>query len=381
VARPELIDGKDRVAVTVFMSHIISPDLQSSGEFGWPMPTRTTDRARSPATELPHECDCAVVMPVFNDWTAAGLLLRDIALVLQREEFRATIVVVNDGSSDPLPDDFAADAGHSLVDVRVVNLRRNLGHQRAIAIGLAFVHDEVRCPSVVVMDADGEDRPDDIPRLLAKMRERGELEIVFAQRTRRSEGIIFTFFYHLYRFLHRVLTGISVQVGNFSVLPFDSVRTLVSMSDLWNHYAAAVFQSRMPFTMVPTARGRRVSGSSRMNLVSLTGHGLSAIAVFADRVGVRVLIGSMILLAVGVAAMLVGAVGVMSSRAGVAPVAVLVGGLILFVLLLQTCAAACFFVLLVLFARAGFSFVPSRDYHPFILSCERIRSPAVSVRV
>jgi hypothetical protein len=319
-------------------------------------------------------------MPVFNDWTAAGLLMRDIALVLQREELRAAIVVVNDGSSEPVPEDFAADAGDSLVDVRVVNLRRNLGHQRAIAIGLAFVHDEVRCPSVVVMDADGEDRPDDIPRLLTKMRERGEREIVFAQRTRRSEGIVFTFFYHLYRFLHRILTGISVQVGNFSVLPFDSVRTLVSMSDLWNHYAAAVFQSRMPFTMVPTARGRRVSGSSRMNLVSLTGHGLSAIAVFADRVGVRVLIGSLILLSVGVVAMVVGAAGVMSAG-GAAPVVVLVGGVILFVLLLQTCAAACFFVLLVLFARAGFSFVPSRDYHPFILSCERIRSPAVSAGV
>jgi hypothetical protein len=89
------------------------------------------------------------------------------------------------------------------------------------------------------------------------------------------------------------LTGISVRVGNFSILPRSYLGTLVVLAELWNHYAAAVFRSQLRFTMIPIPRGRRIAGTSRMNFVSLVTHGLSAVSVFADVVGVRLLIGSL----------------------------------------------------------------------------------------
>ena len=80
------------------------------------------------------------------------------------------------------------------------------------------------------MDADGEDNPADVPRLVAELAAQGGRTIVFAQRIRRSEGFVFTFLYQLYRLAHRVLTGIPVQVGNFSIVPCALLDRLVAGS-------------------------------------------------------------------------------------------------------------------------------------------------------
>ncbi len=127
----------------------------------------------------------------------------------------------------------------------VLRLRRNLGHQRAIAIGLAYLEAESpACQLVVVMDSDGEDDPQDVPRLIARAVQTEQQAIIFAERTKRSESLPFQICYHLYRLVHRVLTGRSVRVGNFSVIPRQRLESLVATSELWNHYAAAAFTSQ-----------------------------------------------------------------------------------------------------------------------------------------
>ena len=144
---------------------------------------------------------------------------------------------MDDGSSVPRPPGFLA--GERLLSIREVEhlrLRRNVGHQRAIAIGLAHVHAQLPCQAVLVMDGDGEDRPSDVSSLLRKLEDCGRGRIVFAERTRRSEGLVFSFFYHLYRSLHRLLTGYAVRVGNFSVVPGHFLEQLAVTSELWSHY-------------------------------------------------------------------------------------------------------------------------------------------------
>ena len=93
----------------------------------------------------------------------------------------------------------------------------------------------------------------------------------------------------MYRLIHFLLTGVQVQVGNFSVIPATVLRRLVAVSELWNHYAAAVYKAKLPMALIPAQRNCRLEGSSRMNLVALVVHGLSAMAVFGDRIGVRLL--------------------------------------------------------------------------------------------
>lgn len=318
--------------------------------------------------------ELVVLTPVYNDWSAVRLLLPLLDAELARQRLKARVVLIDDASFEPRPESLFNDLD-AITEIRVLTLRRNLGHQRALAVGLSYVQERIPCEAVVVMDADGEDNPADVPRLVAEMAAREGRAIVFAQRIRRSEGFIFTFLYRLYRLAHRVLTGIPVQVGNFSIVPSALLDRLVVVSDLWNHYAAAVFHSRLPFTMIPTPRGRRLAGRSSMNLVSLVGHGLSAIAVFADRVGVRVLIASIVALITTL--LVVGAALGQWVLTGKAPPVWLpvVAGVALLVVV-QAAAAASLFVLHVLFTRAASTFIPARDYRFFIHSDELVAGRA-----
>ena len=318
--------------------------------------------------------ELVVLTPVYNDWSAVRLLLPLLDAELARQRLKARVMLIDDASFEPRPERLLSDLD-AITEIRVLTLRRNLGHQRALAVGLSYVQERIPCEAVVVMDADGEDNPSDVPRLVAEMAAHEGRTIVFAQRIRRSEGFIFTFLYHLYRLAHRVLTGIPVQVGNFSIVPSALLDRLVVVSDLWNHYAAAVFHSRLPFTMIPTPRGRRLAGRSSMNLVSLVGHGLSAIAVFADRVGVRVLIASIIallttLLVVGVA------LGQWALTGKAPPVWLPVVAGVALLVVVQAAAAASLFVLHVLFTRAASTFIPARDYRFFIHSDELVAGRA-----
>jgi len=319
--------------------------------------------------------ELVVLTPVYNDWSAVRLLLPLLDSELARHGLRARMVLIDDASFEPMPEGLIHHELVAIREIRVLTLRRNLGHQRALAVGLSYVQERIPCEAVVVMDGDGEDNPADVPRLFAELNTHEGRTIVFAQRIRRSEGFIFTFLYQLYRLAHRVLTGIPVQVGNFSIVPCALLDRLVVVSDLWNHYAAAVFHSRLPFTMIPTARGRRLAGRSSMNLVSLVGHGLSAIAVFADRVGVRVLIASIVallttLLVVGAA------LGQWALTGKAPPVWLPVVAGIAILLVVQAAAAASLFVLHVLFTRAASTFIPARDYRFFIHSDELVAGRA-----
>jgi polyisoprenyl-phosphate glycosyltransferase len=231
----------------------------------------------------------AVVIPVLNDWAS----LRTLCGELDRLELpgirELRLVVVDDGSTEPAPADLGAALGQGrIAAVSVVELSCNVGHQRAIALGLAHAVAAMPDAVLAVMDSDGEDNPADLPRLLAELdgRSRG---IVVAGRSARSEGTTFRAGYAFYTRLFRLLVGRNIRFGNFSVVGPDAARRLVRMPETWNHFAAALLRSRLPVAMVPTRRAQRYAGQSTMNLPSLVAHGLSAFSVFSDHVFARLL--------------------------------------------------------------------------------------------
>lgn len=306
-----------------------------------------------------------VVAPVFNDWQAAAILLEQLDAVAARNDWRWQVLLVDDGSTQEPPPDAAFPNLRAIRRVAILRLTRNLGHQRAIGIGLAYVEANVPCEAVLVMDSDGEDAPADVPRLLERFDLERGARVVFAERTKRSEGLVFTTFYHLYRWCHRLLTGVAVRVGNFSVVPRSALRRLVTASDLWNHYAATVFNTRIPFTTVPTRRATRYSGHSQMNFVSLVIHGLSAIAVFRDRVAVRLLIGAIGLFLVTLVALIATLVIRLASSLAIPGWATTVVG-ILTLVQLQVISSVVVFVFIVLGSRERLGFVPLRDHMLFV---------------
>lgn len=310
------------------------------------------------------------LIPVFNDWEAVSRVLADLDEQLETIEGPASVLLVDDGSTDPPPDRLPFEPRH-LARVEVLPARRNLGHQRAIALGLTFIYERRPCRAVVVMDGDGQDAPGDVPKLLAALDAARPGSAVFAARTRRSEGPWFAAGYRAYKAIHRVLTGRKVEVGNFSVLPWALLERLVGVSEIWNHYAAAVYKARLPVVQVAVPRARRVEGHSRMNFVALVTHGLSAISVYGDVVGVRMLglaaglavLTLLTLVAIGFARVFLGLA--IPSWAGTAV------GLLVFLLgsLLGLLALA---VLFLLQSRERYSFLPLRDYRHYLLPERRL---------
>jgi hypothetical protein len=230
-----------------------------------------------------------ILIPIRDDWEALSRLLPRLDAALAKDGRRGRVVAVDDGSETRPHERFAPGEGVERVDV--LRLRRNLGHQQAIAVGLAWCAAHLPGRSVVVMDGDGQDDPADVPRLCAAAEKAGGREVIFAERTRRSEDLRFRFFYVLYRMSHWLLTGRHIRFGNFSLVPYERVRQLVVAPELMAHYAAAVVKCRIPHRLVATRRRPRAVGEPGMNFVALVVHGFNALSVFGDEVVTRVLVG------------------------------------------------------------------------------------------
>jgi len=311
-----------------------------------------------------------ILIPTFNDWESAGLLLRSIDEVAGRRSLDARVLFLDDGSTDVLPAKFASSCG-ALGDVSILHLRRNLGHQRAIATGLVYVYQNVPCEAVVVMDGDGEDRPEDIPALMDELTKHNSLSIVFAQRAKRLEHWSFRALYQIYRQVHLLLTGDHVRVGNFSAVPFASLAQIVVIPEIWNHYAAAVIRSRLQFRSIPISRGARLAGKSKMNFVGLLLHGLSAFFVYGEIVGARLLVAIAIALVLESALVAAGIAFSLTTQFSIVAL-VLYLALAVGLLLLQAIPVALILVFTVIGSRVNVGFLPIRDCPYFVRDVEKI---------
>ncbi len=228
-----------------------------------------------------------ILIPLYNDWEALALLLRRFDETVEPSlRQRMRFAVINDCSSvEPAPGQFSA------WPLEVIHLNRNVGHQKAIALGLAFLTKEREFEAVIVMDSDGEDRPEDTATLYAASQRQPD-KIVFAHRTKRHESLSFRAGYVLYKAIFGFLTGKNITFGNFSIVPYKLARKLAYVSEIWNHFPGGIIRSRLPYTSVGIERGTRLAGKSKMNFISLILHGMSAISVHLDTTAVRLLIAS-----------------------------------------------------------------------------------------
>jgi glycosyltransferase involved in cell wall biosynthesis len=307
-----------------------------------------------------------ILIPCFNDWSSIRMLLCELDKVLSVIPQAFEVMIIDDGSTVDSTEAMDARDRHCFTRLQVLKLRRNLGHQRAIAIGLAYVAEHCTCKAVVVMDADGEDTPQDVSRLLQMHEQTGGSMAIFAQRTRRSESSSFRLGYMAYKILYRCLSGQSIRMGNFSLLPEIALQRVVAVSEIWNHYAAGLMRARIPYVEVTTVRGKRLDGKSTMNALSLIVHGLSAIAVYAETVGVRLLILSLSL-AVPVVVTICVLIGIrMFTHLAIPGWTSSVVGMLL-VVLTQLGLFSIFFIFFILSSRNSYSFLPCRDYHHYLL--------------
>ena len=224
-----------------------------------------------------------IVTPVFEDAQVCARLFTEIAASLGSEAY---VVAVDDGSvRQPLDAGMIATAG---LEGAVITLRRNVGHQRAIAVGLSYVADQLAdARRVVVMDSDGEDLPASIATLVQAL-EPEAVDVVVAERGNRVESRRFRAFYVVYKGLFRLLSGRAISFGNFMALKRPALQRLVAMPELWIHVAGSVLLSKLRVRKCTLDRGARYAGHSKMNFVGLALHGFRGLMIFAEDVLVRV---------------------------------------------------------------------------------------------
>lgn len=232
-----------------------------------------------------------ILTPVYNDWESLQILIQNIEQIEFLDSYDIKLIIIDDGSScnpNPYP------VSKNLL-IEIVHLKANVGHQRSIAIGLQYIaNTQKNIDKIIVMDSDGEDKPEDIPQLLFASDKNNNEKIVFAKRNKRNEGRFFRFSYIIYKLIFTAFTGFSINYGNFSCVPHSLLGKLIYQENIWNHFAGSIIQSKIPLDTISLDRGKRYAGSSKMNLNNLIIHGLSAISIYFDLFTIRILKASFI---------------------------------------------------------------------------------------
>ena len=249
-------------------------------------------------------CKLTIVIPVYNDWESLNILLHQIDKTLEGPGFEnVNILVINDGSnSDHSILQNQVDEMSVIKAINIIHLSCNLGSQRGIATGLAYVANKITCDAIIVMDSDGEDRPEDILNLLNN-HDSSPDKIIVAERSKRSETLLFRLMYKIYKMMFRYLTGNKISFGNFCLIPYSQISKLVSRSELWINLPATIIRSRLLIDKVPAIRGKRLMGKSSMNFPALIIHGLSAISVYSDVALVRILLSCLLIIVITITGM------------------------------------------------------------------------------
>jgi len=234
---------------------------------------------------------CVILMATYDDWRSIAHITPILDEKLLQLGLKGQVVIVDDSSNDTDGKEVLRTLNFSAIeDINVVQLASNQGNQRALAIGTAYVAANIDCDYLVVMDSDNEDKPEDVPALLQACKNNDNEKVIFAERTKRSEGRVFKLFYLFYKWLYRLLTGDAISVGNFSVIPGHKIHRIAYITELWNQFPISIIRSGVQYAKIPTERGTRLFGAGKMNLTKLIVHAFSGFTVHADIVAVRLML-------------------------------------------------------------------------------------------
>ena len=225
-----------------------------------------------------------ILIPVFNDWESLNKLLSEINENIKSfSEVNFECLIVNDASTIQ---SLELKKPSNFLSIELLNMKENRGHARCNAFGIRYAFQNKEFDNLILMDGDGEDRPEEIKSLIEKTKENPSLSVV-AKRVKRSEGPFFQFLYQLHKVITFIFTGKNVNFGNYSILTRSDVEKLHSKASLWSSYSGSVKKNLKSFQEINSTRGLRYFGPSQMSLFKLMVHSFSIIAVFKYQVFLR----------------------------------------------------------------------------------------------
>ena len=228
-----------------------------------------------------------ILIPNYNDWQSVFKLLENIDLVIAGLEEEVSVLIVNDASTEQRPE--ISLNLNNLKSIQVINMKENRGHARCNAAGLKYINEREDVDYVIPMDGDGEDRPEEIRPLIEKAKEYPDT-VITANRIKRSEGLLFKFCYLIHKYLTFVFTGQSIKFGNYTCLTKSAVDKMSKEAATWSSFSGSLSKVVKDLRSIPSIRGSRYFGPSKMSFINLLKHSLSIVAVYKFTVLIRSII-------------------------------------------------------------------------------------------
>ena len=232
-----------------------------------------------------------IIVPIYNDWQSASKLLEEINSKVSGLDCQFSIIIVNDASTEQ--QSIHVPNIENLQSIKIINMKENRGHARCIASGLKYIYEKEEFDYVIPMDGDGEDRPEEIKNFVEYLNYTLDKPIV-GERIKRSESLFFKFCYSIHKILTFAFTGQSIKFGNYTCLPKSTVEKMINDKATWSSFSGALAKAEKEKSTVPSIRGSRYFGPSKMSFKNLIIHSLAIISVFK----INVLVRSILFLAV-----------------------------------------------------------------------------------
>ena len=225
-----------------------------------------------------------ILIPIYNDRESLTKLIENINSEIEGINSEISIIVINDASSQQIIEEYQNTK--NINSIEIINMKENRGHARCIASGLKYIFEKKEFDYVIPMDGDGEDRPEEIKNFI-RLSEQSNNQSIVGERVKRSESIFFKFCYQAHKILTLSFTGQHIKFGNFVCLSKLTIEKMLKEKATWNSFSGSLKKIEKDLLSVPSIRGTRYFGPSKMSFINLLKHSLSIISVFRKTVLIR----------------------------------------------------------------------------------------------
>ncbi len=225
-----------------------------------------------------------ILIPIYNDRKSLTKLIENINSEIEGFNSEISIIVINDASSQQIIEEYQNTK--NINSIEIINMKENRGHARCIASGLKYIFEKKEFDYVIPMDGDGEDRPEEIKNFI-RLSEQSNIQSIVGERVKRSESIFFKFCYQAHKILTLSFTGQHIKFGNFVCLSKSTIEKMLKEKATWNSFSGSLKKIEKDLLSIPSIRGKRYFGPSKMSFINLLKHSLSIISVFRKTVLIR----------------------------------------------------------------------------------------------
>ena len=221
-----------------------------------------------------------ILIPVYNDWKSLNFLLKKLDDNLKKKIGKINILILNDNSSEKI------EISHKklicIKKIEVLTIPKNVGSQRAIALGLLYLKKLKDDFIVTVMDSDGEDDPSQVPKMLG-LASRHPNFVITSNRKNRKESKMIIFLYKIHLILTFTFSLRWISFGNFSSFHKKNIsRLFIDNSPHFAHSSAVI--KNCLIKRVYAKRKKRYFDKSKLSLISLIEHSIRVNAVFFSNI-------------------------------------------------------------------------------------------------